>query len=69
MQTLDRYPLSELKLIYQLLHTCLSENPALMDSQLLQELQQYLQQRAGRDGVDVSDHSAWASWLADTGHH
>lgn len=65
MRSLDQYPLPELKRIYQLLHARLPENPSLMDSQLLQDLQQFLQQRATQDGVDVSLHGDWARWLAD----
>ncbi|HID49739.1 MAG TPA: hypothetical protein EYP40_09060 [Chromatiales bacterium] len=64
MSSLDQYPLSELKLIYQLLHARLPENPLLMDSRLLQDLQSWLQQCATKDGVDVSLHHEWARWLA-----
>jgi hypothetical protein len=67
MQALNTYPIAELKLIYQLLHARLPEKPDLMDSQLLQDLQRFLQQRAGEDGVDVSRHGEWAHWLADNG--
>jgi hypothetical protein len=63
MKSLDEYPLSELKLIYRLLHSQLPEQLALMDSQLLQDLQTYLQQQAREDGVDVSLHGEWAAWL------
>ena len=68
MKTLDTYPLAELKLIYQLLHQQLPQQPALMDSALLHELQSHLQQQAGADGVDVSLHTDWATWLANQGH-
>jgi len=63
MKSLDEYPLSELKLVYRLLHSQLPEQLALMDSQLLQDLQTYLQQQAREDGVDVSLHGEWAAWL------
>lgn len=63
MKNLSDYPLAELKLVYQLLQQQLSSQPALMDSQLLQDLQQYLQQQAGQAGIDVSLHSEWAAWL------
>lgn len=65
MHTLEEYPVDELKRIYQVLHAALSGEPELMDSQLLEDLQRVLQARATRDGVDVSTHSQWASWLAD----
>lgn len=64
MTNLNDYPLSELKLIYSLLHSQVLEQPALMDSQLLHDLQTFLQSRASQDNVDVSTHSEWAAWLA-----
>jgi len=63
MRTLADYPLPELKLIYQLLQRQLPDNPELMDSQLLQDLQHHLQQQAGQEGIDVSHHGQWAAWL------
>ena len=63
MKSLDEYALAELKLIYHLLHGQLPEQPALMDSQLLHDLQTYLQQQARKAGVDVSLHGEWAAWL------
>ena len=63
MKSLDAYALGELKQIYQLLHAQLPEQPALMDSQLLHDLQSYLQQQARDAGVDVSLHAEWAAWL------
>ena len=63
MTPLDRYPLDELKLIYRLLHSQLPEHMALMDSQMLHDLQTCLQLQAGKDGVDVSLHAEWAAWL------
>ena len=56
-------PWSELKLIYRLLHSQLPEHMALMDSQMLHDLQTYLQQQASTDGIDVSLHGEWAAWL------
>ncbi len=64
MKSLDQYPLAELKLIYTLLHEQLTRHMALMDSELLQDLQGLLQKRATADGVDVSLHAQWAAWLA-----
>jgi len=63
MKTLADYNLGDLKLVYQLLHQQLPSHPALMDSELLQDLQTFLQQQARDDGVDVSLHAQWASWL------
>jgi hypothetical protein len=63
MKNLIDYPLTELKLIYAILHTQIVEQPELMDSNLLHDLQTLLQQQATRDGVDVSTHADWAAWL------
>ena len=63
MTAITEYPLDELKLIYSLLHEALPDNPDLMDSDLLQDLQRHLQQAAKADGVDVSMHAQWAAWL------
>jgi hypothetical protein len=63
MLSLNEYNLGELKLVYRLLHNQLPEQPALMDSQLLHDLQIYLQQQAREAGVDVSSHGEWAAWL------
>ena len=63
MKTLDAYALGDLKQVYQLLHAQLPEQPALMDNQILHDLQTYLQQQAREAGVDVSLHAEWAAWL------
>ncbi len=63
MKSLDTYPLSELKLVYTLLHSQVLEQPALMDSTLLQDLQSYLQAQARNEQVDVSLHAEWDAWL------
>jgi hypothetical protein len=63
MLPVDEYNLGELKLVYRLLHNQLPEQPALMDSQFLHDLQIHLQQQARADGVDVSSHGEWAAWL------
>lgn len=63
MKPLTEYDLAELKLIYRLLHGHLQEEIDLMDSQLLHDLQRHLQERARADGVDVSVHAQWATWL------
>ncbi|GMR15874.1 MAG: hypothetical protein BMS9Abin31_0168 [Gammaproteobacteria bacterium] len=63
MKNLDTYPLSELKLIYSVLHSQVLEQPNLMDSDLLHDLQSFLQTQAAKNNVDVSDHGQWDSWL------
>ena len=68
-KNLSDYPLDELKTIYQLLHAQIPQFPVLMDSQLLDDLQRFLQQRATEEGIDVSLHAQWASWLGGMAHH
>ena len=63
MKTLTDYDLNELKLIYRLLHSRLQDEIDLMDSQLMHDLQRHLQEKARADGVDVSVHAQWATWL------
>jgi len=63
MKPLDQYSLNDLKLVYLSLHAQLPGNPMLMDSDLLQDLQTYLQGQAKTAGVDVSHHAQWATWL------
>lgn len=63
MNPIDQYDLAELKHIYLILHAALPDHPPLMDSELLQDLQTWLQQMAKMEGVDVSHHAQWATWL------
>ena len=63
MKTLIDYDLAELKLIYRLLHSHLQDEIDLMDSQLMHDLQRHLQDKARTEGVDVSVHAQWATWL------
>lgn len=65
MKNLNEYSLTELKLIYSLLHSQVIEQPALMDSDLLHDLQSFLQSQASLDNVDVSTHAEWAAWLSN----
>ena len=65
MKTLEHYEPSDLKRIYRTLHGQLQQDFELMDSELLQDLQTYLQAQAKADGVDVSLHAQWAAWLND----
>ena len=62
-KSIEDYPLGELKGIYRVLHAQLPDHPDLMDSDLLQDLQRLLQQKARAAGVDVSMHAQWAAWL------
>jgi hypothetical protein len=59
------YPIDELKLVYRVLHRQLSEFPALLDVEFLYDLQRHLQRQAITEGVDVSDHGAWDTWLGN----
>lgn len=61
---LDGYDLSEMKQIYRVLHAALPSEPALLDSRLLEDVQTRLQREARLARVDVTDHRAWAQWLA-----
>ena len=63
MQQFSSFEIDELKLVYRVLHRNLMENLELMDTNFLSELQNWLQYRAGRDGVDVADHGQWDAWL------
>jgi len=63
MKTLEQYALTDLKRIYRTLHAQLQQDFELMDSELLQDLQTYLQSQATVEGVDVSLHAQWAAWL------
>lgn len=57
------HDLNELKLIYRVLHKQIRNEPDLMDTHFLIELQQFLQAQAQSDGVDVTNHSHWEAWL------
>ena len=65
MKSLESYELTDLKRIYRTLHGQLQEDFELMDSELLLDLQTWLQAKAGDEGVDVSIHAQWAAWLND----
>jgi len=62
-KSITDYPVSELKLIYQILHSQIQDNFELMDSALLHDLQSLLQSIASKEGVDVTLHSEWSAWL------
>lgn len=64
MKSLETYAIAELKLIYSILHSQILKKPDLMDSDLMQDLQTFLQSSASKDDVDVSDHGAWDIWLS-----
>jgi hypothetical protein len=61
----SQYSVNEVKLVYSTLHAQLTDEPELMDSDLMGDLQTHLQQAAKADGVDASTHSQWATWLND----
>lgn len=63
MRSFAHHDLSELKLVYRVLHGHLMEHLELMDTEFLTGLQQWLQTIAGQQGVDVGDHAAWDAWL------
>ena len=65
MKPLDSYELTDLRRIYRTLHRQLQEDFELMDSELLHDLQTWLQAKARDEGVDVSIHAQWAAWLND----
>ena len=65
MKPIDEYQLTDLKRIYRTLHGQLQQDFELMDSELLQDLQTWLQSRASDASVDVSVHAQWAAWLND----
>ncbi|MEM9490527.1 MAG: hypothetical protein AAGC55_15375 [Myxococcota bacterium] len=56
---------AEMKLVYRVLHSNLSQHIELMDCDFLDHLQSELQQRARADGVDIGDHAAWDEWLGN----
>lgn len=65
MGILTIYEPTDLKKVYRVLQHHLLEHPELMDSEFLQDLQQHLQYRARREGIDLCDHGAWDAWLAE----
>ena len=65
MKTLNDYSLTELKLIYNILHANVQNHFELMDSELMSDLQNHLQNMAAQDGIDVTHHAQWKAWLDD----
>lgn len=65
MKRLNEYPLAELKLMYRTLHGSLMREVELIDSELMQDLQSYLQRQATAAGVVIADHGAWDAWLGN----
>jgi len=63
VKPLNQYELADLKRIYRTLHGQLQQDFELLDSDLLHDLQGFLQDRARGDGVDVSVHAQWSAWL------
>ncbi len=65
MKTLNDYSLTELKLIYNILHANVQNHFELMDSELMSDLQKHLQTMAAQEGIDVTHHAQWKAWLDD----
>ncbi len=63
MKKLQDYPLGELKLIYRALHAQLLNDADLIDSELLHDLQTWLQKKAAQAGIEPTDHRQWDAWL------
>lgn len=63
MKYIADYPLTELKLIYHLLHLQFPHHAELIGSQFIHELQVHLQAQARGEGVDVDNHGQWSQWL------
>lgn len=66
MKPLHEYPLTELKLVYRVLHAQIAQHPDLMDAELLEDLQGWLQIAAKKDGVNATEHAEWDTWLGNT---
>ena len=64
-QRMERHGLEDLKLIYRVLHRHLAQHTELLDSDFFSDLQRHLQKNATAEGVDVSDHGAWDTWLGN----
>jgi len=62
---MNLYSLEERKLIYRVLHKNLVQNPELMDSAFLADLQTDLQLIAQTEGIDLADHGQWDAWLGN----
>jgi hypothetical protein len=58
--------LDDLKLVYRVLHQNLKETPELLDCSFLDELQDFLHERAREEGIDGSDHGQWDAFLSGT---
>lgn len=63
MQRFSTFEITELKLVYRILHQNLMSHMELMDGEFLEVLQRWLQYRAVEDGVDLTDHAQWDGWL------
>jgi hypothetical protein len=63
--SIKTYRISDLKRIYRVLHQHILEQTDLMDSEIFEDLQAYLQGAATLSGIDISHHDAWEAWLKD----
>lgn len=63
--SIKTYRISDLKQIYRVLHRHILVHTDLMDSELFEDLQAYLQGVATLSGIDIADHEAWDRWILD----
>ncbi len=63
--SIKTYQVSDLKRIYRVLHQHLLQNTDLMESEVFEDLQAYLQGVATLSGIDISDHEAWDRWIRE----
>ncbi len=59
----EKYDLKEWKLIYLQLRNAITVYPELLDSEMLNDLQTYLQGKAESIDLDPLDHETWINWL------
>ena len=59
----EQYNLKEWKLIYLQLRNATLSAPDLLDSEMLSDLQSYLQGKAESIDLDPLDHETWINWL------
>ena len=65
LKALSLYAVEELKLVYRVLHRNLADEPDLMDTALMADLQAHLHQLATAAGIDVTDHAALDRWMGN----
>lgn len=63
--SIKTYKVSDLKRVYRVLHKHILVNTDLMGSEVLEDLQAYLQGVAALSGIDIANHGAWDRWILD----